>query len=323
MSLIGAVVIGRNEGARLVACLASLADQQIRVVYVDSGSTDGSVKAAEEAGAEVVILDTDTPFTAARARNAGYRALASTGTRPDYVQFVDGDCRIVPGWMAKARAALDAQPDLGIVTGWRAEIHPEASVYNRLCDFEWHRPAGDIEGCGGDMMVRAEAFEAAGGFNPRIIAAEDEEFCTRMRKAGWRVHRLPEDMTLHDANMLRFGQWWQRAVRTGHGFSQVGALHPEYFTKERRRVWIYAALLPVLAVGALFTEPLLLLAVLAVYLLSYLRTVQGLRRAGLDLRDAAEQAVLLTLSKFPNLLGMLTYIWRMATRKDMRIIEYK
>ena len=85
------------------------------------------------------------------------------------------------------------------------------------------------------MMVRASVFADLGGFDPTVIAAEDDEFCTRMRKAGWTLERLPEDMTRHDAAMLRFGQWWQRAVRTGHGFAQVGHLHPEYFVKERKR----------------------------------------------------------------------------------------
>ena len=41
---VDAVVIGRNEGARLIACLDSLQGQVRRVVYVDSGSTDGRIK---------------------------------------------------------------------------------------------------------------------------------------------------------------------------------------------------------------------------------------------------------------------------------------
>ena len=65
--VIDAVVIGRNEGARLTACLASLEGQVRRLVYVDSGSTDGSAEAARLAGAEVVDLDMSRPFTAARA----------------------------------------------------------------------------------------------------------------------------------------------------------------------------------------------------------------------------------------------------------------
>jgi len=317
---IAAVIIGRNEGARLERCLASLSGQGVRLIYVDSGSTDSSVAAARAAGAEVVELDTVTPFTAARARSAGMAALA--GDMPDAVQFVDGDCAVVPGWITAGAEALQGDPELGLVTGWRSELYPERSVYNALCDHEWHRPAGEITACGGDMMVRATAFEGVGGFDPRVIAAEDDEFCTRLRKAGWRLVRLPLAMTRHDADMMRFGQWWQRAVRSGHGFAQVGDLHPEYFMRERRRVRLYGAVLPVLALLGLIFWPLLPM-VLAVYALSYLRTAQGLRREGMAPRRALHHAVFLTLSKFPNLIGMLTYHLRKRRGRAMRIIEYK
>ncbi len=318
MTDVAAVVIGRNEGARLVACLASLKDVVPRVVYVDSGSTDGSLQVAREAGAQVVELDLSIPFTAARARNAGFDAL---DPKPEFVQFIDGDCMIEPAWIAKGAQALTEHKDIGIVTGWRSEIYPDASVYNGLTDFEWHRPAGDIEACGGDMMVRSAVFEATKGFNPHVIAAEDDEFCTRVRKAGWRVHRLPEAMTLHDADMMRFGQWWQRAVRTGHGFAQVGAIHPEYFVRARQRVWVYGAILPILAV--IFLSPWSVLAVLGVYAVSYIRTARGLIAAGLAPRKAWHQSILLTLSKFPNFVGLLTYHWRVLRNSDMAIIEYK
>ncbi|GAW36139.1 glycosyl transferase family 2 [Roseovarius sp. A-2] len=312
------VLIGRNEGARLVASLASLDGR--RVVYVDSGSTDHSVAAARAAGAQVVDLDPAAPFTAARARHAGFEALGPMP--PEVVQFIDGDCTVVPGWIEAGFAALQDDPDLGLVTGWRSEMAPDASVYNALCDHEWHRPAGRITACGGDMMVRSAAYIEAGGFDAQVIAAEDDEFCQRLRKAGWGLRRLPLPMTRHDAAMTRFGQWWRRAVRSGHGFAQVGDLQPGYFTRERTRVWIYGLGLPVLALAGLVWGPLLVL-VLAAYLLSYTKTVQGLRGAGLATGTALHHAVFLALSKFPNLIGMLTYYARKRRGAAMRIIEYK
>lgn len=320
---IGAVVIGRNEGQRLVNCLASMQGEAVRLVYVDSGSSDRSVEEARKAGAEVVLLDTSEPFTAARARNAGFAALTADTPPPDYVQFVDGDCTLEPGWLTHAAKALDETPDIGIITGWRSEIAPRASLYNEMCEFEWHRPPGDIDACGGDMMVRRDLFARLGGFNPRVIAAEDDELCVRVRKDGFRVHRLPIPMTHHDAAMHRFTQWWQRAIRSGHGFAQVGDLHPDHFVKERRRVWLYGAVLPLLLiVGAVLSLPLLL-AVLALYIASYARTVAGLRRAGLPLDRALRHSVLLFLSKFPNLIGAMRYHKRKRRGWDMEIIEYK
>jgi glycosyltransferase involved in cell wall biosynthesis len=46
----GIVIIGRNEGERLIGCLTSVKSYTDRIVYVDSGSTDGSATAAERLG---------------------------------------------------------------------------------------------------------------------------------------------------------------------------------------------------------------------------------------------------------------------------------
>ena len=318
--MIAAIVIGRNEGARLERCLTSLVGRVDQLIYVDSGSRDNSVGFARALGADVVELTADRPFTAARARATGFDALAPG---IGIVQFVDGDCEVVPGWLEAGARALADDPGLGLVTGWRSEIHRDASVYNALCDVEWHRPAGPIRTCGGDMMVRVAAYQAAGGYRADVIAAEDDEFCLRLGKAGWRLERLPVDMTRHDAAMTRFSQWWQRAVRSGHGFAQVGALHPDFFVAERRRVWLYGAILPVLFAIGILLAPALALAVAAAYILSYLRTIQGLRRGDLPTGEAASHALFLTLSKFPNLIGMITFHLRRLRGADMNIIEYK
>ena len=172
-------------------------------------------------------------------------------------------------------------------------------------------------------MVRSEAFLKVGGFDETVIAAEDDEFCTRVRKAGWVIRRLPINMTLHDANMTRFSEWWKRAVRSGHGFAQVGSIHPEYFTTERNRVLVFAAILPLLAVLLSIIFPYGLIVVAAIYLRSYIRSVQGLKREGLLAKEAWHHGLFLVLSKFPNLLGMGIFYWRNLRGHKMNIIEYK
>ena len=320
---VAVVAIGRNEGERLERCLRSLVGQADRIVYVDSGSTDGSVDFARSLGVKVVELDMSTPFTAARARNAGFEALKEDGL-PDYVQFVDGDCAVEPGWIDAGREALDADETLGIVTCWRTEIEPDATVYNAMCEVEWHRPAGEIVACGGDMMVRTEIFQRVGGFNPTVIASEDDELCLRVGKAGKRIVRLPKIMTRHDANMTRFVEWWQRTVRNGHGFAEVGRMHPPHFQAERRRVVFYGGVLPGLALVATATGVWIAIpGIGAIYFLSWAKTVKGLVELGLSPREAAHQAVYLTLSKIPNMQGMLTYYRRRLLGREARIIEYK
>lgn len=319
MTDVDVVLIGRNEGARLVAALASAQGQARRLVYVDSGSTDNSLAEARKAGAQVVDLDMSTPFSAARARNAGFDALQD----PEFVMFIDGDCILIDGFIDAGRAHLDANPKTGMVTGWRSEIHRDKSLYNQLCDWEWHRPAGVILACGGDMLVRASAWSGVGGMDPTVIAAEDDEFCTRLRKAGWTLERIPHEMTRHDANMLTFDQWWSRAVRTGHGFAQVGSIHPEYFATERKRALFYGLALPVLILLSALVAWWLPLILFGLYELSYFRTAYGLRSAGMATGESWRHAWLLTLSKFPNFLGMARFHLRRLRGNEIRIIEYK
>lgn len=323
MSRIGVVAIGRNEGARLRRCLASLRAAQARVVYVDSGSTDDSLETARALGVTCVALDASAPFTAARGRNAGFEALRQGGL-PDYVQFIDGDCAVEDGWLDASAGALDGDDQLALVTGWRSEINRDASIYNQMCDVEWHRPAGEIRACGGDLMVRSAVFDQIGGFDAGLICSEDEDFVLRLRKAGHGARRLPLAMTSHDADMTRFSQWWRRSVRAGHGFAEVGRRHRDHFVAERRRAWAYGLILPLTAIaGGLWLGAPVPLAVMAVYLLSWWRTAHGLARGGQPHGEAQRHAAFYTLAKLPHMLGMMLYHLRRLRRSGPKLIEYK
>ncbi|TNC50400.1 glycosyltransferase [Rubellimicrobium rubrum] len=324
MSTVAVVVIGRNEGERLKRCLLSLRDQGARVVYVDSGSQDDSVMMAQRMGVETIVLDDASPFTAARGRNSGFAALTANNA-VDYVQFVDGDCGVEPGWIAKAQSVLDEDPSIGVVTGWRTELEPHRNVFHAMCEVEWHRPPGPIAACGGDMMVRVDAFRMVGGFNPRIIASEDEEFCLRLtERTGKRVHRLPQIMTHHDIRMSRFKEWWLRHVRAGHGFAEVGGIYPLHFRRERQRAWFYALALPIIAITALSVGHLWIIGLVGLfYLMNWLRTAWGLKQAGLGARSALQHGGYILLSKFAQLVGMVTFHARRIQGAGFRLIEYK
>ncbi|MCC7321190.1 MAG: glycosyltransferase family 2 protein [Rubellimicrobium sp.] len=323
MTRVAAIAIGRNEGARLAACLHSLRAQAGVVVYVDSGSSDGSAALARSLGALVVELDPATPFSAARGRNEGFAALRAQGL-PEFVQFVDGDCTLVPGWIAAGIAALDADPGLALVTGWREEERPAANAYHAMTAIEWHRPAGPIAACGGDMLLRAAAFDAVGGFDPAIVASEDEEFVIRLRKAGHGALRLPLAMTRHDIAMTRLRAWWRRNLRTGQGFAEVGGMHPPHFRAERRRAIVYGAALPlalVLSLAAgLWWGAAAAVAAFGINLLRLRRWLGAQRLArGLEWRVAG----LFVLAKVPQFIGMARFHLRGGRRAGVRIIEYR
>ncbi len=321
---VGFVAIGRNEGERLVACLASLKAQgEGPIIYVDSGSTDGSVEAAQRLGATVIDLDMTAPFTAARARNEGLKHLLAHDA-PEYVQFIDGDCTLADGWLETARAFLDANADIAAVCGRRREKKPDASLYNRLCDIEWATPIGEADACGGDVLMRAAAVAAAGGYRNDLVAGEEPELCLRLREAGWRIWRLDAEMTLHDAAIFRLSQWWKRVMRGGHAYAEVTTLHAasskRIWRREMWRALAWSALAPVAVVAGAIVHPgfyFLLFAYPAQIVRLWLRERSRLGK------DAPAFAVLSVVAKFAEAQGVATYFLRRASGKRSQLIEYK
>lgn len=327
MNRVGLVVIGRNEGDRLRQCLHSVTGKVARIVYVDSGSTDGSIELARSLGVDVVELDLSTSFTAARARNAGFDHLLCAEPQLDFVQFVDGDCEIVEGWIDRAEKELVANPNIAVVCGRRRERFPEQTIYNQLCDIEWNTPVGETKACGGDSMMRIKAFQQVDGFNPTLIAGEEPELCVRLRRNGWKIFRLDAEMTLHDAQMTRIGQWWKRATRAGHAYVEGSWLHggePErHWVKETRSIWLWGLFIPLLALGAAWLTHGLSLLLLFVYPLQFIRTFLSLRRQNLSSNNAALYALSCTVGKFAQVEGALSFLRTRLKGSQSTLIEYK
>ena len=325
----GIVVIGRNEGARLEACLASVRGAGCPVVYVDSGSSDGSTARARAHCQQIVELDPARPFSAARARNEGFAALLALDPQLEYAQFLDADCTLLPGWLDAACAALDAEPTRAVTIGLLHERHPEASIYNRLCELEWRSPAGDLRNfgaLGGIMFVRTAVFAHLGGFNRQLIAGEDSEFGVRVGLAGLKVTKIDAPMATHDADIHRFTQWWWRAVRSGHAIGQRFSLHGQGplqdCARERRSVLVWGIALPATIVAmAPFTYGLSLLLA-AAYLMLGLRIARYRLGQGDSPTDARLYARFVVFGKLAEALGLIRFhVNRFAGR--YRIIEYK
>ena len=316
MKQVAAIVIGRNEGARLTTCLKSLQGVADPIVYVDSGSTDGSIENATALGAHVVSLDLSVPFTAARARNAGMAALGDDA--PMYVQLVDGDCEVQPSWVPTAAAFLDVNPYVAIVAGRLRERHPDATIWNQLADDEWATTPGEVAEIGGISLVRRKALAEIDGFRESLIAGEEPEMCLRLRRLGWKIWRLEDEMALHDIAMTRFGQWWTRSKRSGHAYAEGAALHgdgPErYRIQEVRRIMIWGAIIPLFIIaGSIFVSWLFVLGAL-IYPLQIVR---------LSRRMPLRRAFFLTIAKFAEAQGVIASWIARRRGKQQKIVEYK
>lgn len=327
MGNIGVVVIGRNEGERLKVCLQSVLKQAEHVVYVDSGSFDGSVEYAASVGVDIVQLDMRVPFSAGRARNEGFYSLVERYPGLRYVQFIDGDCELVNGWITVAHSFLQDNHSYAIVAGRRKERYPEKTIYNALCDIEWDTPIGEAKSCGGDCLVRVTAFQEEKGFNPAVVAGEEPELCYRLRKKGFGIFRIDSLMTLHDAEITKFSQWWKRAVRSGHAYAQGLFLHgtgKEHFRlKESLRIWLWGLAIPL----AVFSGTLLFSPWWFIMLLSY--PLQFAKIYLVAREKIAEQKITLifagaiVVDKWPQLWGQLIFFIKRIFRQPSTIIEYK
>lgn len=261
------VIIGRNEGDRLASCLRSVAliKTDAELIYVDSGSSDGSAPLAASLGAETIVLDGGTQ-TAARARNAGWQKAIAP-----FILFLDGDTILNQRFPAAALEVLESEPAIAAVWGHRRELHPQRSLYNRILDLDWIFAAGDTDYCGGDVLMRRSALAEVEGYDSALIAGEEPELCRRLRVLGYRIVHIDLPMTGHDLNMTRFSQYWRRAVRAGHAYAEISARYrrtadPMWSPESRRNLrtgvfWITWLLMVVsfAALGSLLVVPWLAL----------------------------------------------------------------
>jgi len=320
------VAIGRNEGERLRLCLKSAVSQAHTVIYVDSGSTDDSKVIAQELGAHVLDLDLSQPFTAARARNTGFRWIREHYPEITFVQFIDGDCELDQHWIGHAHRYLESNKNIVATFGRRRERYPMASIYNQLCDWEWDITPGEVKSFGGDVFIRSEAFQEVEGYRDVIIAGEEPEMCFRLRANGWKIQCLSAEMTLHDAAMFSFKQWWKRMSRSGYAYALGASLHggssPErYWVRETLRPWVWVSVPLSPCIGLIYLVGPAGLTILLVYPLQIIR-VSIFRSTRSGWKNRITEATFNTLARFPELLGQFRFL-RDRLLGNPQIIEYK
>ena len=333
LSKIGVVIIGRNEGERLRACLTSVLtmnypSELLDVIYIDSSSTDGSVALAEGMGVRTIVLE--GPTTAARGRNAGW-----TATDAPFILFLDGDTVLHPEFVATALPHL-ADTSIAGVYGDRREMRTDDSIYNAIFDMDWN--AASSEGSswsiyfGGDALVRRSALESVGGYNESLIAGEEPDMCRRMRGLGNRILHINVPMTLHDLAMYTIKQYWRRSVRTGYAYAEISSMYAatndplwsaESRSNQTRGVFwtcgpAFAALLSLLMWSLL---PMALFLLISVAL--FARTAMKVRSRTHSLKLLLAYSVHSHLQQIPIFVGQLRYRRQRQRGGNAVIIEYK
>ncbi len=324
-SQVGIVVIGRNEAPRLPACLASVRDHLKTTVYVDSGSVDGSADIAERAGVTTIRLQ-QGPYTAARGREVGWRALAQRFPQLKYVQFIDGDCVLLPGWLERAVGFLDEHADVGVVVGALRERHAEQSTLVRLVNADWELPTGPTDAIGGIAMVRVAALQQVNGWRIDLIAGEDLDLGIRIIGTGWRLERLPEGMTLHDIGIQSWTELWRRSIRSGFVYAQLCHLHGKASPRWVRQLVsssLYGGVFPVsLAMSLILWWPAAFIVLVLYIQLIGRMTYRRLQR-GDHWSFALLYSLTLVMHKLAGVIGMLKFIWQRTLGTQPKLMEYK
>lgn len=328
--MISVVVIGRNEGQRLVRCLRSVKaavtdGMSLELIYVDSDSSDGSAELACACGARVLHVKPTRP-SAAQGRNAGWRVAAG-----QYVLFLDGDTILERNFLHHALQEIGTSQEIGVVWGHRREIALEVSLYNRVLDLDWIYPPGDTDFCGGDALFKRDILERSGGFDDTLIAGEEPELCARLRAMGYRIRHIDVPMTGHDLAITQWRQYWRRAERAGHAYSEISERFadtpsPLWLRESRRNYWHGSMIICGLAtivvslisgVFALTVAALLAAGTIVV------RTALRARWKQASPRTLLAYAIHSHLQQLPILWGQLA--WHLARRRGQarRLIEYK
>jgi len=319
---ISVVVIGRNEGQRLVRCLKSVraADyppDRIELIYVDSDSSDGSAAAAEELGARVICIRPDRPCAAAT-RNAGLHAASH-----ELIQFLDGDTILNPLWLKQSLAALD-DPNIACVFGQVEEVAPTATIYNFWAHHDWYVRPGPAEYCGGIALFRKEVLSKASGFDESLVAGEEPDLCYRIRRdQDMNILCLGKPMVTHDINMISYRQYWRRCKRTGLAYAAVARRCPG-FHKWRQARWrnpchvVLAIVATSLSIGlhSLWPIGIWVLLLIAAIMRNGLRLRQ---RVG-SLQGALLYSVHHYLAKLPMTVGQCGYWLRLFVVSPCRAL---
>ena len=193
--MISVVVIGKNEGTRLSACLESIRSALTvlshEILYVDSRSTDDSIQRAKAFGARCFLLD-GPQTTAGLGRFAGARE-----ARGEYLLFLDGDMELCPGFCEKALMEMSSSGCAG-VTGIREDLYWQGGeLMGRSPNYFGCTQARECPEFGGALMITAEALSACGGWSTDTIACEEAELHARLQGAGLRITELPIPMIRH------------------------------------------------------------------------------------------------------------------------------
>lgn len=215
------VVIGHNEAPNLINCFQAIREldypkEKLEIIYVDSGSTDGSVEIAYEF-AEKIVSKPSAWYTAGLARNLGIEESSQA-----YIHFIDGDIQIDKEYLINAIEFLVNHNDIAAVTGFYEETNH--SFWNKILNYRRDdgipRNEGYTTNTSGGGTYRKAALLAVDGYDERIKKGQESELGARLRQRGYKIWFIPIKQGKHNFDINNTWQMLKRffgdGVSTGY-----------------------------------------------------------------------------------------------------------
>jgi len=219
---VAVVVVCHDSAAELAATLPALT-AQLRpgdeLVLVDNASADGTVAAAPALAPAATVIETGANLGFAGGCNTGARASSAP-----LLLFLNPDAVPAPGCIDALRDCAGRRPDWGawqaLVTMAEGRLVNTAGNEVHYLGFGWAGRCGEPVAAAADtaevgfasgaaLVVRREAWDAAGGFDDRyFMYGEDLDLCLRLRLAGWGIGIEPRAVVEHDYTFAKGAYKW-------------------------------------------------------------------------------------------------------------------
>lgn len=195
------VLITFNGARRIATSLERLLElpEAPQVVVVDNGSSDGTAEFVRRRFPRVTLIEAGANLGAS-ARTLGVRAVDAP-----YVAFAEDDSWYAPGALARAADILDRHPEIGLLQAHvlvgpdqRPDQLHEDMVGTQVTDaprLPGHPILSFLEGT---CIMRATAYLAVGGYDPRLfVGGVEEHLAADLLSAGWKLRYTPEIIAYH------------------------------------------------------------------------------------------------------------------------------
>jgi glycosyltransferase involved in cell wall biosynthesis len=199
--MIGFIIIGKNEGTKLVRCITSIIrtiDEdnigEYEIIYVDSNSSDSSIELVKEIEGNIKIYELTGKANPAIGRNVG-----AAESKADHYCFMDGDMELVNDFLPNV---IDESGDLKypFVSGQFENVYydlndqrigSELYMKNVLTGDRYQSTTGGL------FIIEKGLWEKVGGMDTRFITGEDLDLGLRLARKGHLLLRKKELFAIH------------------------------------------------------------------------------------------------------------------------------